>query len=147
LPSVPYRAPPNVQRLLHPLHALLLAFPIALFGTALLSDITYLNTAEMQWSNFSAWLIFGALVFGAPVLLWALIILLRDRRRNAHRHLAFYFLLLVGMWLAGLVNAFQHSRDGWSSVGMFGLVLSVISTVLGFMAGWTGHAGYREVAR
>lgn len=42
---------------LHPLHAILLAFPMALFSGALLSDITYLNSAEMQWSNFFAWLI------------------------------------------------------------------------------------------
>jgi uncharacterized membrane protein len=36
-----------------PLHALLLAFPVALFASALLSDITYLKSAEIQWSNFS----------------------------------------------------------------------------------------------
>jgi len=48
----------------NPLHAILLCFPIALFTSALISDIAYLRTAEMQWSNFSAWLIVGALVFG-----------------------------------------------------------------------------------
>ncbi|MFN3537755.1 MAG: DUF2231 domain-containing protein, partial [Brevundimonas sp.] len=41
--------------MLHPLHAILLAFPIALFSFAVATDIAYLNTAEMQWSNFSAW--------------------------------------------------------------------------------------------
>lgn len=45
------------RRSVHPLHAILLAFPIALFASALLSDIIYLKSAEMQWSNFSAWLI------------------------------------------------------------------------------------------
>ncbi|EHN71864.1 hypothetical protein SMCF_8723, partial [Streptomyces coelicoflavus ZG0656] len=43
----------------NPLHAILLCFPIALFTSALISDIAYLRTAEMQWSNFSAWLIVG----------------------------------------------------------------------------------------
>ena len=40
----------------NPLHAILLAFPVALYPAALLTDITYLNTAEIQWTNFSSWL-------------------------------------------------------------------------------------------
>ena len=40
-----------------PLHWILLAFPIALFTFALFTDIAYLKTAEVQWTNFSAWLI------------------------------------------------------------------------------------------
>lgn len=35
-----------------PLHWLLLAFPIALFTFALFTDIAYLKTAEVQWTNF-----------------------------------------------------------------------------------------------
>ena len=41
---------------LTPLHGLLLAFPVALFTGTVATDITYLNTGEMQWTNFSAWL-------------------------------------------------------------------------------------------
>lgn len=55
---------------LHPLHSILLAFPLALFSSALISDIAYLRTAVIQWSNFSAWLITGALVFGGFALAW-----------------------------------------------------------------------------
>ena len=50
--------------LIRPLHRMLLAFPISLFTFALFTDIAYLKTAEVQWTNFSAWLITGALVFG-----------------------------------------------------------------------------------
>lgn len=116
------------------LHAILLAFPIALFGAALVSDIAYLNSAEIQWSNFSAWLITGALVFGALVLLWALIDLLRRRRG------LIYAALLGLMCLVGLINAFQHSRDAWSSVGTTGLVLSILSALLALAAGWLGYS-------
>jgi len=46
-----------------PLHAMLAPFPVACFTGALLTDIAYANTAVMQWSNFSAWLLaFGVLV-------------------------------------------------------------------------------------
>lgn len=128
------RNPPG--SLLHPLHAILLAFPIALFSGALAADITYLNTAEIQWSNFSAWMIAGGLLIGAPVLPWAVLIFLRGRRRGA-----LAYLLLVGaMWVLGLVNAFQHSRDGWASVGTTGLVLSILTTLLALAAAWIGHS-------
>ena len=50
----------NSRSFANPLHAILLAFPVALYPAALLTDITYLNTAEIQWSNFSSWLIAGA---------------------------------------------------------------------------------------
>lgn len=131
------------RRPVHPLHALLLAFPIALFTTALLSDITYLKSAEMQWSNFSAWAITGALIFGAPVLLWAALGLVRHRR-SAHRGRALiYFLLLLVMWVAGFVNAFKHSQDAWSSVGSAGLVLSIIATLTALVAGWIAYSGER----
>ena len=53
----------TVQRAIHPLHAFLLAGAVPLFLGALLSDITYARSYQIQWSNFASWLIAGALVF------------------------------------------------------------------------------------
>lgn len=132
MPLVP--PPTRAPAALHPLHATLLAFPIALFPAALLADITYLNSSEMQWSNFAAWLNAGALVFGGLVLLWGLVSAARGRMSWA------YPVLLAVTWVAGLVNAFHHSRDGWSSVGTTGLVLSIVSAVAVLIAGWLAFA-------
>ncbi|MDZ4371402.1 MAG: DUF2231 domain-containing protein [Phenylobacterium sp.] len=135
-------APPG----LHPLHAILLAFPVALFASALASDIAYLRTAVIQWTNFSSWLITGALLLGAPVVAWAAIGAVFPRGRARGPALA-YLVLVAVMWIAGLVNAFQHSRDGWSSVGTFGLILSIISTIAALAAAWIAHATVREDVR
>jgi uncharacterized membrane protein len=134
---------------LHPLHAILLGFPIALFSAALATDITYLRTAEIQWSNFSAWLIAGALVFGGLVGVWAIVDLLVARRREGGGRALAYVVALALMWILGLINAFQHSRDAWSSVGTTGLVLSILCAVLALAAGWIAYSGavVREVAR
>ncbi|WP_447752170.1 DUF2231 domain-containing protein [Sphingopyxis fribergensis] len=134
---------PIARRPAHPLHALLLAFPVALFSSALLSDITYLKSAEVQWSNFASWMITGALVFGAPVLLWAALSLFRDRRDTSRTRSLVYFLLVLVMWIAGLINAFKHSQDAWSSVGSAGLLLSIVSTLAALAAGWILHSGGR----
>jgi glucose/arabinose dehydrogenase len=82
---------PIGRRAAHPLHALLFAFPVALFSSALLSDITYLKSAEIQWSNFASWMITGGLIFGAPVMLWAALSLLRRRRDGSRTRAMIYF--------------------------------------------------------
>lgn len=132
------------QPMLHPLHAIFLAFPIALFTSALIADIAYLNTAEMQWSNFAAWAITGALLFGAVVFIWGIVSLFWGRARRARKPALALLALLAVMLLAGLINAFQHSRDAWSSVGTAGLVLSLLCTLLAGAAGWIAYSGQRE---
>src|SRR5690606_14347063 len=46
-------------RAIHPIHAVFLAGIIPLFAGALLSDIAYYRTYEIQWQNFASWLIAG----------------------------------------------------------------------------------------
>lgn len=131
------------------LHGIFLAFPIALFTSAMISDIAYLQTAEMQWTNFSAWLIAGALVFGGVVLAWSLIRLVLAFRSPSRKRRLLYTVVVAIMWVLGLVNAFKHSQDAWSSVGAFGMGLSVICTLLALLAGALAFSGFvtEEVAR
>ena len=120
---------------------LLVSFPIALFTGAVLTDIAYLRTAELQWTNFSAWLIAAALVFGGLVTAWALVEAVLAWRSQT-RLLRFGSLGLWGAaWLLGLVNAFKHSQDGWSSVEAFGLILSILCALLSLMAGFLVFSG------
>ena len=115
-----------------------------LFPAALLSDIAYLNTAEMQWSNFAAWLITGALLFGGMALVFCVVSAVRERSAGARSARFLNLLLLALAWIAGLVNAFHHSRDAWSTVGTAGLLLSIASSTLALAAGWIAYAGIRE---
>ena len=141
--------PEPVGALLHPLHAILLAFPIALFSAGLASDIAYLNTSVIQWSNVSAWLIAGAELFGGLVLIWAIVCFLTARSRPYRGRALAYLIVVAVMWLAGLLNAFNHSQDAWSSVGTLGLLLSIVTTILALVAGWIGYAAtpVREVGQ
>jgi uncharacterized membrane protein len=126
---------------IHPLHGILLAFPVALFPAALAADVTYLGSAEMQWSNMAAWAITGALVFGAPALALSVFAALRQRT-------TWLYPLLLGLaWVAGLVNAFQHSQDAWASVGIGGLLLSLVSSAAVLAAGWLALGSRRVLVR
>ena len=121
----------------NPIHAILLAFPVALYPAALLSDITYLNTAVIQWTNFSSWLIAGADVFAGLVLAWALVSQFLGRTRP--RGWA-YVIVVALMFIAGVLNAFQHARDGWHSVGTLGLVLSILCSILALIAAFIAYS-------
>jgi len=133
----------RVRAPLHPLHAMLLAFPLALFVGALLSDLAYWRTYHIQWANFAAWLNAGGLLVGAFAVLWALVGLLRTRRRG---RTALYFILLLAMWVLGFVNALVHGRDAWAAMPA-GLWLSAIVAMLAVAAAWIGYSGASEEGR
>ncbi|MFJ4348500.1 DUF2231 domain-containing protein [Pseudomonas sp. NPDC089401] len=130
-----YRCTPS------PLHAILLAGTVPLFLGALLSDIAYYKSYQVQWSNFAAWLIAGGLLFCGLALLFALANLVRARRKGGRPTL--YLLLLLVTWGLGLINAFEHAKDAWA-VMPAGLVLSLVVTVLASAAAWLGMSNLRS---
>lgn len=130
-----YRSTPG------PLHAVLLAGTVPLFLGALLNDIAYYKTYQIQWSNFASWLIAGGLLFCGLALLFALANLLRAERKAGRP--VVYFLLLLVTWVLGLINAFEHAKDAWAIMPQ-GLVLSVVVTLLACAAAWVGLTNLRS---
>jgi uncharacterized membrane protein len=124
-----------------PLHTVLLAGTVPLFLGALLSDIAYYNSYQIQWSNFASWLIAGGLVFCGFAFLFALVNLIRADRKVGRPVL--YVLLLLVTWVLGLINAFEHAKDAFASMPM-GLVMSVIVTLLTCVATWIGLTNLRS---
>lgn len=124
-----------------PLHAMLLAGTVPLFLGALLSDIAYYNSFQIQWANFAAWLIAGGLLFAGLALLFALANLVGAERKAGRPVL--YFLLLLVNWVVGLINAFEHAKDAWA-VMPNGLVLSAIVAVLAVITAWLGLSNLRS---
>lgn len=125
---------------IHPVHAVLLAAALPLYWGGLFSDIAYAQTYEIQWINFAAWLIAGAMVFTGLTLLWAIIDLVRaDRRRG---RVLIYVLLLAAIFVLGLLNSLVHAKDAWGTMPE-GLALSAIVAVLALLATWVGFASLR----
>nr|WP_219856979.1 DUF2231 domain-containing protein [Stutzerimonas kunmingensis] len=123
------------------MHATLLAGTVPLFLGAMLSDIAYFKTYEIQWSNFAAWLIAGGLVFCGLALLFAVVNLLRAHHKKGRPLM--YFLLLLATWVLGFINALEHAKDAWATMPL-GLVLSVIVTLLACAATWIGVSNLRD---
>jgi uncharacterized membrane protein len=126
-----------VQRLIHPFHAVLLAGTATLFLGALLGDIAYAASYELQWKNFASWLIVGGLAVGGVTLAWSLLDLRHAGLRRAQGLV--YALLLLATWILGFVNASVHARDAWASMPT-GLLLSVVVALLACAATTLGFS-------
>ena len=130
-----------------PIYPMLVASPIAFFVCALLTDITYWQTAEMMWANFSVWLITFGLILSGLATLVALLDFLRNRAVRAQSTAWLHMLGNLLVLLLSLCNVLVHSRDAWTSVVPTGLILSTLVALLALWTGWTGLALiYRQAA-
>ena len=125
----------------HPsIHAAIVPFPIVCFVGALLTDLAYWRTADMQWANFSVWLLTAGLVMAGFAVLASLMDLIRVRRTRIWKPAWLRILGAVSALALSLVNAFVHSRDAYTSVVPTGLILSGIVVVILLATGcfaWT----------
>ncbi len=122
----------------HPIHPMLVSFPIVCFVGTLITDIVYAYTAQMQWANMSAWLLTAGLIMSIFVVIAGLIDFFSEARirtlRNAWIHAIGNALAII----LSIVNVFVHSRDAYTSVVPTGLILSALVVVILLVTGWNG---------
>jgi uncharacterized membrane protein len=102
---------------------MLASFSAAYFTGAFVTDLVYWQMPDVMWERFSIWLIIAGLVMaGLAVVAYVINILAGRRRRggSAWPHPAGYALAVC----LAVINAFIHSRDGYTAVVPTGLMLS-----------------------
>jgi uncharacterized membrane protein len=121
---------------------MLVPFPIACFAGALVTDLAYWQTPDVLWERFSIWLVTVGMILAAVAAIAGLIDLVRGRsmRNLAWPHVVGY-VLAVGL---SLINAFVHSRDGYTAIVPTGLALSALVVVILLFTGWFGSALVRR---
>jgi uncharacterized membrane protein len=124
----------------HPLHPMLVPFPIACFVGVLLTDIVYWRTGEVVWVDFSTWLVTVGVVVGWLAAILGLIDFLGSRLIRETPPAWPHF---IGNLLALIIATFNmliHTRDAWTSVVPWGLVLSAVVVLILLVTGWLGWA-------
>jgi uncharacterized membrane protein len=129
----------------YPLQSLFIPFPFVCFTLALATDIAFWRSNNLMWQNFSAWLLFAGLVFGAIGLVAGLLDFLRPRTRPLRPAFLSALLYLVILVLA-LANSFVHAGDGWTAVVPYGLALSAVTFVLCLVAASFSARKYARLA-
>jgi uncharacterized membrane protein len=122
----------------HPIHAMLVPFPIVCFVLALVTDVAYWQTSYLMWAEFSAWLLLAGVAFGVLAAIFGAVDFLasaevRDQR-PAWPHAIGNVVVLVLAFLNNLV----HAHDGWTGVVPWGLTLSALTVLVLLVTGWLG---------
>lgn len=122
----------------HPLHAMLVAFPIALTMSVLGADLLFWWSGDEFWARVAGWASFGAFLMGVIAGITGTIELLivrgiRNRSSSwTHFILAVMLLSLLGMnWAWRIGNHVE-------AVLPLGLILSLAAAILTAITGWHG---------
>jgi uncharacterized membrane protein len=102
---------------------MLASFSAAYFTGALVTDLVYWQMPDVMWERFSIWLIMAGLAMAGLAVFAYVINTLAGRRRRAGPAWSRPVGYALAVCLA-LVNAFVHSRDGYTAVVPTGLMLS-----------------------
>jgi uncharacterized membrane protein len=122
----------------HPVHPMLIVFPLGLLATAVIFDIITLSTSDGKWSTMAWYMIAAGIIGGLSAAVFGLIDWLgipRNTRAKA-----------VGLWHGGLnvlvVLLFAVSwllrRPEPTSPSSLALTLSFAAVVIAVVAGWFG---------
>jgi uncharacterized membrane protein len=112
----------------NPVHPIFLPVAAAFLLGAFVTDVLYVETYLVMWETFSIWLLTAGMIVASLVGIGLLVDLVF--RRRSFRPAWFRLLLGVIGAVLSLINAFVHSRDGYTAVVPSGLTLSAIVAVI-----------------
>ena len=128
----------------HPIHPMLIPFPIGLWVFSLAADITFRLGGDPVWLTMAYWTMLagtiGALAAAVPGLIDFLALKEPRAVRIATAHLVLN-LTVVGLFVANLVLR----TTGYPAASILPLVLSAVAVGLLLVSGWLGwELIYRE---
>jgi uncharacterized membrane protein len=122
----------------HPVHPMLIVFPLGLLATAVAFDIVALVQKDSSWFHISFWMIAAGIIGGLCAAVFGLVDWLAIPRGTRAKR--------IGLWHGGLnvlvVLLFAVSwliRNGGEQIPSNGaLVLSFAAVVIALVGGWLG---------
>lgn len=122
----------------HPLHPVIVTFPIAFLVTAFATDAAYWLTDDSFWARVSIWLVGGGLVSGVLAALIGMLDFIRIGRVRERRAGWAHMTLNVAVLLLTVVNFLLRLNNLEGAVLPTGLVISAIVSGLLGISGWYG---------
>jgi uncharacterized membrane protein len=123
----------------HPLHPMIVPFPIAFFVSTFVTDLVYVNTGDPGWARASMWLLGAGISMALLAAILGFTDFLGERRVRALRTA---WLHMIGNLIAVLLAAvsfYLRVRDGFdAAVAPVGVTLSGVVLVLLLFNGWMG---------
>lgn len=139
----------------HPIHPMLIPFPVAFLVTAFVTDLAFWSTESPIWATVSMWLLGAGVVMALAAAVFGFTDFLGDSRIRA---LTDAWLHLIGNLCAvvlALINWYLRYRSGAvAGVLPVGIWLSLATVLLLLFNGWKGwelvyrhHVGVSDIRR
>ncbi|MCC6887069.1 MAG: DUF2231 domain-containing protein [Hyphomicrobiales bacterium] len=122
----------------HPVHPMLVPFPIAFFVAAFLCDLAYWQSAAPGWATAALWLVGAGLAAAAAAAVAGVVDFLGERAIRATRDAWWHGGGNVLVVLIEAYNWYLRYAQGAEAVIPTGLALSALATVLLLFTGWKG---------
>lgn len=122
----------------HPIHPMIVPFPIAFFVAAFATDLVFISNGEAGWATASMWLLGAGLASAALAAMAGLIDFFGEPRV---RGLFDAWAHLIGNLTAVVleaVNLFLRYAGGSDVVDSTGAILSGVAVLLLLYTGWKG---------
>ena len=127
----------TVRILGHPIHPMLVPFPIAFLVGTLVSDIVYRSTGDEFWAAGAYWLLAAALVMAALAAVVGLTDFLGERRIRVLPTAWYHMIGNVAAVVLSLVNFWLRYQSGIAAYPT-ALWISLVVVLLLLFNGWMG---------
>lgn len=129
----------------HPIHPMLVPFPIAFLVGALLTDLAYVKWGWATWAYLSTWLLGAGIVAALLAALFGFIDFFGERRIRRLKVARYHMVANLLAVVLSIANFVVHMRDGAMAVIPLGITLSTAVVLLLLVSGWMGgHMVYRH---
>lgn len=122
----------------HPVHPMLVPFPIAFLVGGFACDLVFWGTREPFWALAAAWLVGAGFVTGLGAAVFGLVDFLFIRRVRALNAAWYHFVGNAAVLLLSLWNMALRFDNAAGVVLPLGLIISAAVTVLLLFTGWFG---------
>lgn len=122
----------------HPIHPMLITFPVAFFTGLLASDIAFLFTGDLFWARSSFWLVIVASIMGLLAGIAGTIELLSVRDIRLRATSWSHFVASVVLLSIGFTNWAFRIPEPAEGIYPWGIYLSALGIVVLGVAGWLG---------
>jgi uncharacterized membrane protein len=122
----------------HPIHSMLIPFPVAFLVATFVSDLIFWRTGNPGWATASLWLLGAALITAALAALAGLTDFLGDQRIRDLSAAWHHLIGNVVVVLLSLLNWYWRYTSAEATVPTGGFLVSLVVVLILLYTGWRG---------
>lgn len=122
----------------HPIHPMVIPFPLTYLVTALATDLAFWATADPFWARASLWLVGAGVIMGLAAAASGLIDFFTIRRAREQTIGWIHFVGNTSALLLSLVNWLLRFAEPAAAILPWGLLISIVVAAILGVTGWAG---------